>query len=54
MAGRYAEPTRGIHYELYWLLEGEVLPTMKLNAFLHKRDQDSKIIEETGKESYRI
>jgi len=54
MAGRYAEPTRGIHYELYWLLEGEVLPTMKLNAFLHKRDQVSKIIEETGRESYRI
>ena len=54
MAGLYAEPTKGIHYELYWLLEGEVLPQWKLNAFLHKRNQVSKIIEETGRESYRI
>lgn len=53
-AGRYSEPTEGIHYEIYWMLEGEVLPTRKLNAFLRKRDNVSKIIEETGRESYLL
>ena len=34
------------------MLEGEVLPTRKLNSFLHQRDKVSKILEETGRESY--
>mgnify|MGYP003113448767 FL=1 len=36
------------------MLEGEVLPTRKLSAFLHKRNNVSKIIEETGRESYLL
>ena len=54
MAGKYSEPARGIHYEIYWMLEGEVLPTRKLDAFLHQREKISKVIEETGRESYLI
>ena len=54
MAGRYFEPTEGVHYEIYWMLDGEVLPTRKLSAFLHKRNNVSKIIEETGRESYLL
>ena len=27
MHGLYHEPTEGIHYEIYWMLEGEALPT---------------------------
>ena len=54
LAGRYAEPTEGVHYEIYWMLEDEVLPTRKLKPFLRQRNQISKIIEETGRESYLI
>ena len=54
MAGRYSEPTQGIHYEIYWMLEDEVLPTRKLDAFLRQREKVSKVIEETGRESYLI
>jgi len=53
-AGLYAEPQQGVHYELYWLIEGEENPKWKLNAFLHHRNQVSKIIEDTGRESYLI
>ena len=52
MAGRYFEPTLGVHYEIYWMLEGEVLPARKLNSFLLQRDKISRTIEETGRESY--
>ena len=52
MAGRYHEPVQGVHYEIYWMLDGETLPTRKLDAFLHQRNKVSKIIEETGRESY--
>ena len=54
MAGKYSEPALGVHYEIYWMLEGEALPTRKLNAFLHQREKVSKVIEETGRESYLI
>ena len=54
MAGKYSEPCEGIHYEIYWMLEGEVLPTRKLKAFLHQREKVSKVIEDTGRESYLI
>ena len=54
MAGKYSEPAEGVHYEIYWMLEGEVLPTRKLSAFLRKRDNVSKIIEDTGRESYLL
>ena len=54
MAGRYAEPAQGIHYEIYWMLDGEVLPTRKLNAFLLQRKKVSTIIEDTGRESYLV
>ena len=53
-AGRFSEPAQGVHYEIYWMLEGEVLPTRKLNSFLHQRDKVSRIIEDTGRESYLI
>ena len=36
------------------MLEGEVLPTRKLSAFLQQRKKISKVIEETGRESYLI
>ena len=52
MAGKFYEPAPGIHYEIYWMLEGEKLPTRKLSAFLSQRDKVSRIIEETGRESY--
>ena len=52
MAGIYHEPVQGVHYEIYWMLDGETLPTRKLDAFLHQRNKVSKIIEETGRESY--
>ena len=54
MAGKYSEPAEGVHYEIYWMLEGEVLPTRKLSAFLRKRYNVSKIIEDTGRESYLL
>ena len=54
MAGKYSEPAEGVHYEIYWMLEGEALPTRKLSAFLRKRDNVSKIIEDTGRESYLL
>jgi hypothetical protein len=54
MAGKYSEPCEGIHYEIYWMLGGEVLPTRKLKAFLHQREKVSKVIEDTGRESYLI
>ena len=54
MAGRYSEPAQGIHYEIYWMLEGEVLPTRKLNSFLNQRRKISECIEDTGRESYLI
>ncbi len=54
MSGKYLEPAEGIHYEIYWMLEGEVLPTRKLGSFLRQREKVSKVIEETGRESYLI
>ena len=54
MAGKYHEPHQGVHYEIYWMLEGEVLPTRKLDAFLHQREKVSRVIEETGRESYLV
>src|SRR6056300_1462450 len=54
MHGKYLEPTEGIHYEIYWMLEGEVLPTRKLRAFLNLRRKVTECIEETGRESYLI
>ena len=54
LAGKYSEPALGVHYEIYWMLDGEALPTRKLNAFLHQREKVSKVIEETGRESYLI
>ena len=54
MHGLYHEPTEGIHYEVYWMLEGEALPTRKLRPFLHQREKISKVIEETGRESYLV
>jgi len=53
-AGHYSEPAQGVHYEIYWMLEGEVLPTRKLDAFLHQREKVSRVIEETGRESYLV
>ena len=53
-AGKYSEPAQGIHYEIYWMIGDAVLPTWKLDAFLQHRDKISKVIEETGRESYMI
>ena len=54
MAGRYAEPTQGVHYELYWMRQNDTTPVFKLDAFLHHRKKISKIIEDTGRESYLV
>jgi hypothetical protein len=54
MAGRYFEPQAGVHYEIYWMRQSDTSPKFKLDAFLHHRDKISKIIEETGRESYLI
>jgi hypothetical protein len=54
MAGRFSEPAQGIHYEIYWMLDGEVLPTRKLDAFLNQRRKITECIEDTGRESYLI
>ena len=54
MAGRYHEPAQGVHYEIYWMKQSDTSPTFKLDAFLHHRNKISKIIEETGRESYLV
>jgi hypothetical protein len=54
MCGKFYEPAKGVHYELYWLLEGQTLPSWKLDSFLLHREKVSKVIEETGRESYLI
>jgi hypothetical protein len=54
MAGRYFEPQAGVHYEIYWMRQSDTSPKFKLDAFLHHRDKISKIIEETGRESYLV
>lgn len=53
-AGKYSEPAQGIHYEIYWMVGDAVLPTWKMSSFLQHRDKISKVIEETGRESYLI
>lgn len=53
-AGKYSEPAQGIHYEIYWMVGDEILPTWKMSSFLQHRDKISKVIEETGRESYLI
>jgi len=54
MAGKYHEPTEGVHYEVYWMVGDAVLPTWKMSSFLQHRDKISKVIEETGRESYLV
>ena len=54
MAGKYSEPAEGVHYEVYWMVGDAVLPTWKMSSFLQHRDKVSKVIEETGRESYLI
>jgi len=53
-AGKYFEPAQGIHYEIYWMVGDAVLPTWKMTSFLQHRDKVSKVIEETGRESYLV
>tara|TARA_S200002703_G_scaffold83179_2_gene71616 strand:- start:6595 stop:7368 length:774 start_codon:yes stop_codon:yes gene_type:complete len=53
-AGKYSEPAQGIHYEIYWMVGDAILPTWKMSSFLQHRDKISKVIEETGRESYLI
>lgn len=52
LAGKYSEPTEGIHYEIYWVLDnGE---EMKLQAMKAIRNRIIKNIEETGREFYSV
>lgn len=49
---KFIEPQEGIHYEIYWCLEDG--KEMKLNAMLNHRDYVNKVIEDTGREFYRV
>jgi DNA-binding CsgD family transcriptional regulator len=52
MSGNYVDETRGIHYEIYWILEDGT--EFKLSAMEHMRDRIIKTIEETGREFYSV
>lgn len=52
MAGNYSEPTQGVHYEIYWLLEDG--SQMKMQAMKAMRNKVMKTIEETGREYYMV
>ena len=54
LCGKFAEPEKGVHYEIYWLLEGQQFATWKLDSLLLHRQKIDKVIEETGRESYLI
>lgn len=52
LSGKHTEPVEGIHYEIYWVLEDN--KEIKLSALRSIRDSINKIIEETGREYYRV
>jgi hypothetical protein len=52
LSGKYSEPTEGIHYEIYWVLDDGT--QMKINAMKSVRNRIIKTIEETGREYYMI
>jgi len=52
MSGRFTEPTEGVHYEIYWLLDNG--DEMKMSAVRQQRNRIMKTIEETGREYYSI
>jgi hypothetical protein len=52
MAGKYSEPTEGIHYEIYWLLPDGT--ELKMQAMKAMRNRIMKTIEETGREYYMV
>jgi hypothetical protein len=54
LCGRYSAPEKGVHYEIYWLLEGQTLPSWKLDSLLLHRQKIDRVLEETGRESYLI
>jgi DNA-binding CsgD family transcriptional regulator len=54
LCGKFAEPEKGVHYEIYWLLEGQQFATWKLDSLLLHRQKIDKVIEETSRESYLI
>jgi len=51
-SGGFIEPQEGIHYEIYWTYEDG--SSTKLKAMQHMRDKVMRVIEETGRESYRV
>jgi hypothetical protein len=51
-AGKYEEPTEGVHYEIYWQLEDG--KEMKLSAMKTLRNRIIKSLEETGREYYLV
>ena len=52
MSGRFSEPTEGVHYEIYWLLDNG--DEMKMSAVQQQRARIMKTIEETGREYYSV
>ena len=52
MSGRFSEPTEGVHYEIYWLLDNG--DEMKMSAVQQQRTRIMKTIEETGREYYSV
>jgi hypothetical protein len=52
LSGKYSEPTEGIHYEIYWLLDDGT--QMKIQAMKNMRNRIMKTIEETGREYYMV
>ena len=52
MSGRFSEPTEGVHYEIYWLLDNG--DEMKMSAMQQQRTRIMKTIEETGREYYSV
>jgi len=52
LAGKYAEPTEGIHYEIYYVFSDGF--EMKKTAVIRQRNCIIKNLEETGRETYEI
>lgn len=52
LSGKYVQPTEGVHYEIYWILEDGT--HLKLQAMKAIRDKVISSIEETGREFYRV
>jgi hypothetical protein len=52
LSGVHEEPKEGVHYEVYWIFDDG--KHVKMKAMLQLRNQIMKVLEETGREYYRV